>query len=99
MIDADRIYELLRIQGETLATIVQSQQDTKERLFGANGQPGALLFLQNEITKTNGVVSTTNDLVAKHTDQISFWRGAIAAIAMLFTSAAAWAGIVLSRHR
>lgn len=51
----------------------------------------ALHFFQAEIDKTNAVV-------AKHTDQISFWRGSLAIISILFTAALAWGGVVLGKH-
>jgi hypothetical protein len=92
MADLDRIYDILQRQGETLARIDQSQQDTRERLFGANGQPGALHFLQTEI-------SGTNEIVAKHGKQIQFWRGAMSIISLILTTALAWGGIVLGKHR
>lgn len=92
MSDLGRIYEVLAEQnrtmaeqGKTLAAISQSMTDTRERLFGANGLPGALTKLE-----------TT---VVRHTDQISFWRGSIAVIAFVLTTALAWAGVIIGRHR
>jgi len=84
--------EVMRKQAETLSAIAQSQNDTRERLFGGNGQPGALHYLNDEIGKTNAVV-------AKHSSQIIFWRGALAVMSFLLTTAVAWAGIVLGKHR
>ena len=98
MPDLDHIFEVLQDQnktlarqGEMLASIAQSQNDTRERLFGANGQPGAIHYLNTEIGKTNL-------MVAKHTDQIAFWRGALAIVSFLLTTALAWGGIVLGKH-
>ncbi len=87
----DRIYELLHKQGEMLARIDQSQQDTRERLFGTNGQPGALQFLQNEI-------SATNTVVERHGKTIAYWKGALALLAVLWTGAIAVGAAVL-KHR
>lgn len=89
--DPDRIYDILQRQGETLARIDQSQQDTRERLFGANGQPGALHFLQNEIAETNAVV-------AKHGKQLQFWRGAIAVVGIIWTALVAMAAVII-KHK
>lgn len=98
MPDLDHIFNVLQDQNKTLAaqgallaSISRGQEDTRERLFGANGQPGALYFLSQEIGKTNVVVG-------KHTDQISFWRGALAIVTVLLTTAMAWAGVVLGKH-
>lgn len=91
MTDYDRIYDLLQRQGETLARIDQSQADTKERLFGSNGQPGAIQFLHGEIGKTN-------EAVGKQGRQIQFWRGALSVITFVFTGLLSWVGIVI-RHR
>lgn len=84
MHDIDRIYEILRIQGETLARISQSQEDTRERLFGGAGQPGAIPYLHAE--------------VSKHSKQLTFYRGVLAAVSFLLTTAVAWAGVVISKH-
>lgn len=92
MADLDRIYELLQSQGETLARIDERQQNTNERLFGSNGQPGALHFLQTEIASAKSTIET-------HGAQISFWRGALAVITVIFTSALTWAGVVIGKHR
>ena len=40
--DTDRLYDLLMEQTGTLAKIEQSQDDLKERLFGADGNPGII---------------------------------------------------------
>lgn len=103
MTDLDPIYELLRAQGETLARIDERQQNTSERLFGANGQPGALHFLQTEIGSVKSTfekdLGETNAVVAIHGSQINFWRGALAVITVLFTAMAAWAGVIIGKHR
>ena len=91
MADLERIYDILRTQGETLARIDQSQQDTRERLFGGNGQPGAIHFLQTEIV-------ATNDTVARHGKQIQFWKGAVAVLTLFWTAAVAVAAAVI-KHR
>jgi len=90
--DIDNIYEMLHKQGETLATIAQSQVDTKERLFGANGQPGALHFLQTEISETQKIVSD-------HTSKFTFYRGAVAVLTFLWSAGVALAAVVLNRHK
>ena len=92
MADLDRIYEMLRqqgetlrIQGETLARIDESQKNTHDRLFQGSGNiPGAIPYLFAE--------------VSKHGRQITFWRGALAVISVVFTTAMAWAGTVLAKH-
>jgi hypothetical protein len=87
----DRIYDILLKQGDTLARIDQSQQDTRERLFGANGQPGTLHFLQTEIAATNIVVE-------KHGKTIAYWKGALALLTVLWTGAVA-VGAAIMKHR
>jgi hypothetical protein len=85
MADIDRIYDILRTQGETLATIRQSQEDTREQLFGAAGRPGAIPHLQQ--------------VVAQHESRINFWRGAIAILSFMWTAAMAYGAVVLGKHR
>jgi hypothetical protein len=85
MADTDRIYDILRTQGETLARIQQSQEDTRERLFGSAGAPGAIPHLQQ--------------MVARHETRINFWRGAIAILSVLWTAAMAYGAVVLGKHR
>lgn len=92
MADFDLIYSILKEQGETLARIDENLKNTNGRMFGENGQPGALHFLQMEIEKTNVTVE-------KHGRQINFWRGALSIISILFTTALAWGGIALGKHR
>src|ERR1700693_682581 len=94
-----RFYELLREQGRELSAqgkllerITQSQSDQHERLFGSNGQPGAIQFIHNEVTEMDTVVAT-------HTRQISFWRGGIAVLAFLWTAAVAVGSVVVAKHR
>lgn len=85
MSDFDRIYDILRTQGETLARIDENQRNMHERLFVGSGDiPGAVPYL----------FAT----VSKHSTQITFWRGALAVISLLFTTALAWGGTVLARH-
>ncbi len=86
--DYDRIYDSLERanatlakQGETLATISQAQCDMKERLFGFNGQPGIVSFLQGEIAETQKTV-------ADHSRKFNYYKGAAAILAVV------WAGIV-----
>ena len=97
MADFDRIYDILREQGETLARIDQSQQDTRERLFGAAGQPGALHFLQNEIAETKADIGKTNLAVDKHAKQIAFWRGALVIVGVIWTTLVAVGAALLQR--
>lgn len=96
--EMDRFFNLLQeqgriltSQGNTLAAIAQSQDDTHERLFGASGQPGALHLLATQIAETKATVST-------HTEQITFWRGGMAVLGFLWTAAIALAAIVFKRH-
>jgi hypothetical protein len=96
--EMDRFFHLLQeqsrtltAQGNTLAAIAQSQQDTHERLFGGNGQSGALQFLATEINDTKATVAT-------HTKQITFWRGGLAVLTFLWGAAVAVAAVVLKRH-
>ena len=84
MADLENIYDILRHQSETLARIDQSQKDTHERLFGANGVPGAIPYLAEQ-TKKQG-------------KQIEFWRGALAVLTFLWTGAVAIAAAMIKRH-
>jgi hypothetical protein len=87
MADQDRIYEILRKQGEMLAMlerIDERQQNTHERLFGANGLPGVIPYLHTE--------------VARHTRQIAFWKGGLAILTFLWGAALAWGGIIISKR-
>ena len=77
----DRVNDTLTAQGQTLATIAQSQADLKERLFGANGQPGIVSFMQGEITETQKTV-------ADHARKFNYYKGAAAILAVV------WAGVV-----
>jgi len=93
MADLDHIYDMLkdqnevmRKQAETLSAIAQSQSDSRERLSLALG------YFKDELSKTNLVVE-------RHTNQITFWRGALAVIGVLWTAALAWGGVVISKHR
>lgn len=75
----------LKQQGELLAAISQSQQDTRERLFGGPGPtPGAIPYLYER--------------VGKHEKQINFWRGALGVVGFggtaMITGLIAW----LSKH-
>jgi len=96
--EMDRFFNLLQeqsrtltAQGNTLAAIAQSQEDTHERLFGGNGQPGALHYLATEINDTKATVAT-------HTRQLNFWKGGIAVLGFLWSAAIATAAIVFKRH-
>lgn len=42
---------ILRQHGESLATVQESQKNIKERLFGGDGQPGAIGYLHAEHEK------------------------------------------------
>jgi hypothetical protein len=63
--ELDRFYDLLSAQakelteqGKALATIAQSQVDTKERLFGAPGTPGIITYLADKNTALTKDIST-----------------------------------------
>jgi hypothetical protein len=91
MSELDRFFDLLQEQsrtlthqGELLARIEQDQKDTRGRLFGENGQPGAIKYL--------------HDQVSKHGSQIAVWRGAIGVLALLWTAATAFAVTLLNKH-
>jgi len=88
----DRVNDALVEQGRQLAVISQGQNDTRERLFGANGQPGALHFMQGEIAETNKVV-------AKHTGQLTFYRGAIAVLVFVWSAAVGIAVAIINHHK
>jgi hypothetical protein len=99
MDNTDRIYDLLQKQTEALhaqgvqmATVVQLQLDQKERLFGANGQPGIIKFLQDEIAENKETLET-------HTKQITLWRGGLAVMGVVWTTALAYGGVIIGRHR
>ena len=96
--EMDRFFNLLQEQsrtlteqGKVLAAIEQSQCDTHERLFGANGQPGAIQYLKSEI-------DLTNVAVARHASQITFWRGGLAVLGILWAATVAFASVVIGRH-
>ena len=81
----DRVYDLLMKQGETLATIRQSQDDLKERLFGAGGNPGIIQHFGTEI--------------AIHGKQLGYFKGAAAVITLAWTAAVAiFAAIITGHH-
>jgi len=89
--EMDRFFNLLQeqgrtltAQGNTLAAIAQSQEDTHERLFGDNG-------LATEINETKATVAT-------HTRQLNLWKGGIAVLGFLWSAAIATAAIVFKRH-
>lgn len=48
---------------------------------------------------TNVRLEPLYDTVETHSRQIAFWRGSLAILTVLFTSAMAWAGIVIGKHR
>ncbi len=86
-----RVYDMLQKQNETmvkqgelLATIHTSQLEMKERLFGTNGNPGAIDHLYAE--------------TSRHSSQITFWRGGFAVLAFLWTALTALAAAVIKRH-
>ena len=96
--ELDRFFNLLQeqgrtltAQGNTLAAIAQSQEGTHERLFGGNGQTGALQYLATEINETKATV-------AAHTRHITFFRGGLAVLTFLWGAAVAVAAVVF-KHR
>lgn len=77
---------------ERIYDILMEQGKTLARISESQENTRAALhFFQAEVDKTNTIV-------AKHTDQINFWRGSLAVITVMFTSAMAWAGVVISKH-
>ena len=96
--DTDRIYDMLskqteaiHAQGLQLATVLQMYVDSRERLFGANGQPGAIKFMQNEIEENR-------EILDKHSKQISMWRGGLAVMGVVWTTALAYGGVIIGRR-
>ena len=82
--DLNHIYDILENHTETLARIDENQRIMNERLFGANGVPGAIPYLAEQ-TKKQG-------------KQIEFWRGALAVLTFLWTGAIAIAAAMIKRH-
>ena len=81
--DTDRIYDLLMLQTGTLAKIEQSQEDLKERLFGASGNPGIIQHFGLQLadhSKTLGYVKGAAAILTL------LWSGAIAVLAALIKS-------------
>lgn len=65
--EMDRFFTLLQEQGrvlskqgESLATIAQTQKDTHGRLFGENGQPGIIQYLVNKDTALEADIKLAN---------------------------------------
>jgi hypothetical protein len=92
MSELDRFFDLLHEQGrsihrqgEMLATIAQDQKDTRARLFGESGQPGAIQYLHTQVSAQG--------------KQITFWKGALAVMAFVWTAAVAVAVAVVKGHR
>lgn len=71
--------------------IKTSQEDTRIRLFGGDGQTGAIHYLKSEIDATNAVV-------ARHSRNFNVYRGAIAVLTFLWSAAVAFGAIVLGKH-
>jgi len=84
MSDNERIYDILQKQGEILARIDESQKNTHNRLFGGNGETGVIPHLYVQVNR--------------HESQITFWRGALAVLSVLWTAALAWGGVIVSKH-
>ena len=82
--DTDRIYDLLMLQTGTLAKIEQSQEDLKERLFGASGNPGIIQHFGTEL--------------GDHSKQLGYIKGAVAAITLIWTTVVAIAAAVIKGH-
>ena len=76
---------MLTDQGQLLATIKQDQVDTRARLFGENGQPGAIQYLHTQ--------------VSQHSKQISIWRGALGVLAVMWAAAVTVAAAMLKSHK
>lgn len=91
MAELDRLFDMLQAQnktlieqGSTLAAIKASQDSTHERLFDS---PDSL----------SAKIEKTDIVVARHSRQISFWRGGLAALAFLWAAAIAVAAVVSKR--
>ena len=81
--DTDRIYDLLMKQTGTLAKIEQSQEDLKERLFGASGNPGIIQHFSLQLADHSKTLGYAKGAAAILT---LLWSGAIAVIAALIKS-------------
>lgn len=82
--DTDRLYSLLLEQTSTLAKISQSQEDLRERLFGADGNPGIIQHYGLQLTD--------------HGKQLGYMKGAVAVITLVWTSAVAIIAAVIKGH-
>ena len=82
--DTDRLYSLLMEQTSTLAKISQSQDDLKERLFGASGNPGIIQHFGTEL--------------GDHSKQLGYIKGAVAAITLIWTTVVAIVAAVIKGH-
>lgn len=96
--EISRIFETLRDQNKTLAAqdkllakIEQSQEDMCARLFGGAGQAGVLHYFADQLKETNAVVSA-------QAKQITFWKGGIAVLGVLWTAILAVIGVVFKRQ-
>jgi hypothetical protein len=84
MPDLDRIYTMLKDQGELLAAIKTSQDYTHKRLFGGEGERGTIPHLYAT--------------VAEHGTTINRWKGALTVLSVIWTCVLAWGGVVISKH-
>ena len=82
--DTDRLYSLLMEQTSTLAKISQSQEDLRERLFGADGNPGIIQHFGTEL--------------GDHSKQLGYIKGAVAAITLIWTTVVAIVAAVIKGH-
>ena len=81
--DTDRLYSLLLEQTSTLAKISQSQEDLRERLFGADGNPGIIQHFSLQLADHSKTLGYAKGAAAILT---LLWSGAIAVIAALIKS-------------
>ena len=88
----EKVNATLAAQGILRARMEQAQSDTRERLFGANGQPGIVSFLQGEI-------SETQKTVAEHGRKFVFYRGAVAVLTFVWGAAVAVVAAVINHHK
>jgi hypothetical protein len=85
------IREALSAQAVQLGKIEQYQEDTKSRLFGGDGQLGAIPFLQGEIKEAQTVLSD-------HTSKFTFYRGVAAVVTFMWTAGVSVALALIGHH-
>ena len=81
--DTDRLYSLLMEQTSTLASIKQSQEDLRDRLFGTAGGTGIIQHYGLQLADHSKTLGYAKGAAAILT---LLWSGAIAVIAALIKS-------------